>query len=133
MHSLAQPGRSSLQQADSSCEAARAGIPAAVAPTLSRTEIFRATIVLYLRKDAEKTPTRRCRMIAGVAAEAAIPPLSVLLAARGPPPGNAETGTPLILPSGPFARRLPPPWRRPPKPRQRPVRGSGTTRPRAST
>jgi hypothetical protein len=111
----------------------RPGMPTTETPALPRTEISIGTIALYLRKDAKEAPARRCRMIAGAAAGAAILPLSVLLASRGPPPGKPGTGTLLILSSGPFAHRLPPLWLRPRRPRQRPVRGSGITRPLAST
>src|SRR5690348_8653196 len=82
---------------------------------------------------AEAAPARRCRMNAGAAAGTAVLPLAVLLAACGPPPEDPETDTLPILSSGPFAHRLPAPWLRPPTPRQRRVRGTGVTRPRAST
>jgi hypothetical protein len=132
MHSLAQP--SSLQQADPSRESARAGIPvpnedsATELAALPRTETLMVTIALYLRKDANPATARRCRMIAGAAAGAAVLPLPVRLTAYGPPPADPETGTLPILSSGPFAHRL-----RPSTPGQRPVRGSGITRPRASS
>jgi hypothetical protein len=109
MHSLAQPGRISLQRAGSSSEPAWGEDPrsprgsrAAETPALSRTEIFMATIALHLRKGAKYAPARRCRMIAAETAGTAVLPLAVPLAVCGPCP---ET--------------------------QRPVRGSGITRPRA--
>jgi hypothetical protein len=92
MHILAQPSRNSLQQAGSSRESARAGIPvrsedpAAAVAALSRTERSSPTMALYLRKGANWATTRRCRMIAGAAAGTAILPLAALLAARGLPP-----------------------------------------------
>lgn len=60
MHSLAQPGRISLQRADSSSEPARSGILAA-GPLAPQTRISVATIALYLRKDAEEAVARRDR------------------------------------------------------------------------
>jgi hypothetical protein len=63
MLSLAQPGRSSFQRADST------GEPAGAKPTaLPRTEISTVTIAVYLRKDAKGGTARRCRMIAGATA-----------------------------------------------------------------
>ncbi len=66
MHSLAQPGRGSLQRADSFCEPDRAGSPRSPrgspqqqTPALPRTEISMATIALYLRKDAKGAAARR--------------------------------------------------------------------------
>lgn len=122
MHSLAQPGRSSLQRAGSSCEPARTRDPRRLGgclqqkpPALSRTEIFTVTIVLYLRREAKKAPARRCRMIAGVAAGAAILPPSVLLTGCGASHGNPETGNATDSVLGPFAPRLPPLRLRPPK------------------
>ena len=92
------------------------------------------TLVVYLEEVTKGAlARRRCPMIAGAAAGTEVLPLAVLLAVCGPPPENSQTGTLLILSPGPFAHRLPPPWLRPPAPRQRPVRGSGITRPLAST
>jgi hypothetical protein len=107
--------------------------PVTALAALPRTETFVPTIALYLRKEADRAATRRCRMTAGAAAETAVLPLAGLLAARGLPPADPETDTLPIQSSGPYAHRLPTPWLRPPTPSQRPVRGSGTTRPRAST
>lgn len=81
-------------------------------------------LVIYLQEEAKGAPARRrCRMIAGAAALTAVLPLSVLLGGSRPASGSP----------GLFAHRLPPLWLRPPTPRQRPVRGSGITSPRAST
>jgi len=92
------------------------------------------TLVSYLHAVTKDAPARRrCRMIAATAAGTEVLPPAVLLAACGPPPESPPTDTLLNLSSGPIAHRLPPPWPQPPTPRQRPVRGSGITRPRAST
>lgn len=81
------------------------------------------TLVIYLQEVPKGAPARRrCRMIAGTAAFTAVLPLSVLLGGYGPASGSP----------GLFAHRLRPLWLRPPTPRQRTVRGSGITSPRAS-
>jgi hypothetical protein len=99
-----------------------------------RAGVSMPTLVVHVHEVTKGAPARRrCRMIADAAAGTAVLPLAVLLAPCGPPPENPETDTQRILSSGPFAHRLPPPWLRPPTPRQGPVRGSGITRPRAST
>jgi hypothetical protein len=101
---------------------------------LSQSRCSTLTIVLNVHEASEGAPARlRCPMIEGAAAGTEVLPLTVLLAACGPPPENSQTGTLLILSPGPVAHRPPPPWLRPPTPRQRPVRGSGITRPLAST
>lgn len=92
------------------------------------------TLVSYLPEAAKGAPARRrSAMSVGAAPGTHVLPLADLLAACGTPPEDPKTVTLPILSSGPFARRLPAPWLRPTTPRQRPVRGSGITRPRAST
>jgi hypothetical protein len=75
MHSLAQPGRISLQRAGSSSESAKAVLLAAETPA-PRTKISVVTIAFYLRKDAKEAPARRGRTIAGADALAAALPLT---------------------------------------------------------
>jgi hypothetical protein len=101
---------------------------------IQRPGVSMPTLVVYLAEVTKGAlARRRCQMIAGATSGTAVLPLTVPPAACGPPPGNPATGTLLIPSSGPFAHRLPPPWLRPPTPRRRPVRGSGITRPLAST
>jgi hypothetical protein len=81
------------------------------------------TLFGYLQEVIKGAPARRrCRMIAGAAALTAALPLSVLPGGCGPASGS----------QGLFAHRLPPFLLRPPPLRQRTVRGSGITSPRAS-
>ena len=98
-------------------------MPAKKTQPSHRAGVSAPTLVAYLQEAAEGAPARRrCRMIAGAAALTAVLPLSVPLGGCGPVSGSP----------GLFAHRLPPHWPRPPMPRQRPVRGSGITSPRAS-
>ena len=90
------------------------------------------TLVSCLPEVTKGGPARRQCRIAGAAAETAVLPLALPFAACGPPSGNPEPGTLLILSPRPFAHRLSPPWLRLPTPRRRPVQGSGITRPLAS-
>jgi hypothetical protein len=110
------------------------GMPATKPPSPLTDQAFLCPrLAFHLHEVTKDAPARRrCRMIAGAASGTAVLRLPVPPAACEPPPGNPETGTLLIPSSGPFAHRLPPPWR-PPTPRQRPVQGGGITRPRAST
>lgn len=90
------------------------------------------SLAFYLQEATEGAPARRrCLMIAGAAAGTEVLQLAVLPAACGPLPEDPKTDTLPILSSGPLAHRRPVLWLRPPTPRQRPVRGSGISRPRA--
>src|SRR5215472_10716514 len=90
MHSLAQPGRSSLKRAGSWLRAGPGGAPRLPrgspqqkSPPLSRTKTSTPTVALYLRKDAKRAAARRARTIARTAGGTAALPLTFLLRPAG--------------------------------------------------
>ena len=92
------------------------------------------TLVSYLPEVTKGAPARRqCRMIAGAAAETAVLPLAVPLAACGPPSGNPETARYRFCPQGRSRIAYRHPGCGYPRRDRDQFGGSGITRPLAST